>query len=214
MAWFRNKKTGGWFEIPDEQLDTNKYMNNKIRNGISKVEFTQEELDAIDYFKEGYNGWGYQAIRLADINRLEEFGPIKEQLQKENESKANYIKENLQKTYKNFQSAVNKAPAYDNKEVYRYINSYNVPKINEEVKIDKYSSFTFKPNEKMTEQFGGQDKVVYRLQTDKDYKNIADLGNAITYESEVIVNNKKIYKVANVELKDFYGAKQYIVTLK
>ena len=31
MAWLRNKKTGGWFEIPDDKLDTNKYMNGFIR---------------------------------------------------------------------------------------------------------------------------------------------------------------------------------------
>lgn len=37
MAWLRNKKTGGWFEIPDEQLNTNDFMNNKIRNGKQKT---------------------------------------------------------------------------------------------------------------------------------------------------------------------------------
>ena len=38
MAWLRNKKTGGWFEIPDDKLDTNKYMNSFIRQngGLTK----------------------------------------------------------------------------------------------------------------------------------------------------------------------------------
>lgn len=31
MAWLRNRKTGGWFEIPDDKLNTNQYMNNIIR---------------------------------------------------------------------------------------------------------------------------------------------------------------------------------------
>ena len=35
MAWLRNKY-GGWFEVPDDQLDTNRYMNKKIRNGSTK----------------------------------------------------------------------------------------------------------------------------------------------------------------------------------
>ena len=44
MAWLRNKKTGGWFEIPDDKLDTNKYMNSFIRqktNNCKKNSFRQ-----------------------------------------------------------------------------------------------------------------------------------------------------------------------------
>lgn len=44
MAWLRNKKTGGWFEIPDEQLDTNKYMNQKIKQALQKEIITAKHI--------------------------------------------------------------------------------------------------------------------------------------------------------------------------
>lgn len=34
MALLRNSKTGGWFEIPDEEVDINRIMNKKIRNQV------------------------------------------------------------------------------------------------------------------------------------------------------------------------------------
>lgn len=52
MAWLRNKKTGGWFEIPDEQLDTNKYMNDKIRN---KVNIITPQKAILEYQNYAYN---------------------------------------------------------------------------------------------------------------------------------------------------------------
>lgn len=33
MAWLRNKKTGGWFEVEDDKVKANDYMNKKIRGG-------------------------------------------------------------------------------------------------------------------------------------------------------------------------------------
>lgn len=53
MAWLRNKKTGGWFEIPDDKLDTNKYMNSFIRQKTnnSKNNIQIKELGSNNRFR-------------------------------------------------------------------------------------------------------------------------------------------------------------------
>ena len=54
MAWRRNKKTGGWFEVPDEPIDTNGYMNQKIRqeakpkNTAKTKQTLTERIDSLE----------------------------------------------------------------------------------------------------------------------------------------------------------------------
>ena len=51
MAWLRNKKTGGWFQVPDEELkkETNQYMNDKIRaKGKTETERIDSLKDAVE----------------------------------------------------------------------------------------------------------------------------------------------------------------------
>lgn len=51
MAWRRNRKTGGWFEVPDEPTDTNGYMNQKIRQEAKPIKTNQtltERIDALE----------------------------------------------------------------------------------------------------------------------------------------------------------------------
>lgn len=42
-GWRRNKLTGGWFNIND--INTNKYMNEKIRNSVIRINGTEENKE-------------------------------------------------------------------------------------------------------------------------------------------------------------------------
>lgn len=191
--------------------NTNAYMNEKIRNG----KLNDKEIEAIDFWKEGNEGWGYQALQYASQNNLENYGQIKLQRQNMNDSKADYLKEQYQELYKNFKNALNKAPnVSDNTYLYRYENTYRVPNIDDEVKLHELSSFTLKPDYKMTQQYGGRDKIVYKVKGGKDYKDISNIGNSFTQENEVLLTNKKTYKVEKIDREDFFGEIQYIITLK
>ena len=201
-----------------EDLATAMKNSGKFKNKEKQeksTELTDDEKNAVTFWKEGLDGWGYAALKAAAYNQLDNYQLIKELKDKGNDEKAKYLKENYLKYYKDFKSALEKANSVDkNVELYRYVNTFNVPKEGEEVKLYKLDSFTMKPNEKMTEQFGGNDKIVYKISGGKNFKDISKLGNAFTQEDEVIHIDEDSYVVKSVEKKDFYGANQYIVELK
>lgn len=195
-----------------EQTVTNK--NNSIV--IPKINYTESEIDGVSYWTQGNDGWGYANMRMvANGAPWEETPLVEQQLKINNESKANYIKGKLQEYQKGFESAVNKAPAPKG-ELTRVTNILKVPKLGEEIKFEKFSSFTFNPTDVLYENFGSQGGVIFKLKSSKNFADISQIGRdsrsfgqqeweaiskkAMTYKVSKIVSEK----ILNVEHKVVY----------
>jgi hypothetical protein len=177
--------------------------------------FTDAELRAVTFYKEGQDGWGYQAIRYADMGKLDEYGPIERLRNRELYERAEELKAEYERLYRNFASAVRKAHALSSdKEAVRFVNTFNIPKVGETIHIEKFRSFTLDPSCSMVEHFGGTDKLVYKMQGSKDLADISNVGYEFVAEQEAVLRKAINVKVVDVRREKIEGVWHYVAYLE
>lgn len=108
MAWLRNKKTGGWFEIPDEKLDTNKYMNDFIKQkGKEEVSLSRAKQRFKDNILKYGLGTSFEDSILYYNLRKEEIESLYKYAQKTNSYKKDRFKE-IDRMYEKYKNGIDK----------------------------------------------------------------------------------------------------------
>ena len=202
-----NEQTEG---LPDVQ-DLPQFEDN-----FEDIKYTQNEINAVNYWIEGNEGWAYQDIRaIANGIPIEETSLVGKQIKINNMSRAEELKDYLQKIYNNFDNAVKKSLPPKEDFLYRISPSLNVPKVGDSLNLEKFSSFTFKPTESFYNNFNkGDGTVMYILKSDKNFADISKIGTSFTQEYEAISKKAMSYKVTGVIDKKIQGKTYHIVSLE
>ena len=181
----------------------------------SPPQFSDSELKAISFYKEGEEGWGYQAIRYASAGKLDEYGPIVRLYKRDLDDRAAELKAEYERIYTNFVSAIKKAPDVSStKELVRFVNSYSIPELGDTVRIEKLSSFTLNPTDVMVSQFGGTDKLVYKIKGGKDFADISQIGFESVVEEEAVLRKAISTKVVQIKREKIHGVWHQVVYLE
>lgn len=180
------------------------------------IKYTQNEINAVNYWTEGNEGWAYQDIRaIANGQPIEETSLVGKQIKLNNMNRAEDLKNYLQKIYNDFDKAVKKSLPPKEEFLYRISPTLNVPKVGESFNLEKFSSFTFKPTESFYNNFNkGDGTVMYILKTDKNFADISKIGTSFTQEYEAVSKNAMSYKVTGVINKKIQGKTYNIVSLE
>ena len=184
------------------------------------IHYTENEKQAVAYWTEGNDGWGYADLRaIANGAPIEETSLVKKQLEINNVERAKEIKNKLEEIYNNFEKAVSKAPQPDSEFLYRISPSLRIPKIGESINLEKFSSFTYKPTESFYNNFyKGNETVIYVLKSGKNFSDISNIGrdtlNIFTQEYEAVSKKAMSYKVTGISKQEIQGKKFNIVTLE
>lgn len=200
-------------DLPDVQ-DLPQFQNE------TDVEYTEKEKEAVAYWTEGNEGWGYQNIRkLANGYPIEETPIVQEQLKINNNEKAKYLGDRLEEIYKNFNNAVNKSYAPKSEFLYRIVPDTNIPTIGESINLEKFTSFTFKPTDSFYNNFShGNDTVMYIIKNSDNFADISKIGrdtlSIATQEFEAVSKKSMNYKVTGIIDKKINGKNYKIVSLE
>lgn len=199
--------------LPDVQ-DLPQFQNE------SDVKYTEKEKEAVAYWTEGNDGWGYQNIRkLANGYPIEETPIVQEQLKINNNEKAKYLADRLEEIYKNFNNAVNKSYAPKSEFLYRITPDTNIPTVGKSINFEKFTSFTFKPTDSFYNNFShGNDTIMYIIKNSDNFADISKIGrdtlNIATQEFEAVSKKSMSYKITGIIDKKINGKNYKIVSLE
>lgn len=178
------------------------FYRKQLVNVDESTSYTSQEKDAVYYWSNGADGWGYRNIR--DCANGHEPTAVAEQRKLGNDTKADDYLKAIKQMTKHFESAVKKSPS-PKVTLTRFTPSFNVPAVGDTVKLDKFTSFTSKPTDKMYEDFARPDSVVYKIEGSSQFADISQIaGGAAAAEHECVTRDKLTFVVDRVE-KEYIG---------
>lgn len=163
---------------------------NRFTDFLIEASLSQQEKEALWYWQEGNHGKGYQWIRSIANGRYPKVRGI----------------EQLKEIEKDFESALNKLPDVNGKEVIRVTNQYHPYKVGQIIEFEKYTSFSLKPTESLFDNFSSDGSNVFIVKANKSFKNMSKILNTLTDSEHECINTKSIKcKITDIQDKNFFG---------
>ena len=164
-----------------------------FENFLIEASLTQQEKDALWYWQEGNNGEGYQILRLIANGLYPKVHGI----------------EKLKEIEKDFESAVNKLPNANGKEVIRVTNDYTPYKVGQSIEFKKFTSFSLNPAESLYDNFGSDGTNVFIVKANKNFKDMSNILHTLTDSEHEVLNDKTMKgKIISVEDGNIGGEKK------
>ena len=218
----RNRKVIGWVRALDsaseKREDGGPGSGNFGHKGVpgqiggSAPSYSSDEVSAVEYWKEGADGWGYANIKA--VLNGQEPPIVRKAREAGNDSLAEERMSKLKGISENFAKAVDKAPSCEGQEAIRVTGRYGIvgigkPEVGQEFEIPAYDPFSTASKEKQSEiieKFGAEDQVVFRIQSPSYFKDINDIGNVSTKaEHEVMPSETRKYRITKVGTENYGG---------
>ena len=164
-----------------------------FKNFLIESSLTKQEKDALWYWQEGYDGKGYLFLRQIANDRCPNVRGI----------------ERLKEIEKDFESAVDKLPNVNGKEVVRVTDSYIPYKVGQSIEFEKFTSFSLDPADSLYDNFGSERSNVFIVKANKNFKDMSGILRTLTDSEHEVLNDKTLKgKIISVEDKNIGGEKK------
>ena len=167
----------------------------RFKNFLIESSLTKQEKDALWYWQEGYNGRGYLFLRQIANGRCPN---VREE----------HI-EKLKEIEKDFESAVDKLPNVNGKEVVRVTDSYIPYKVGQSIEFEKFTSFSLDPADSLYDNFGSEGSNVFIVKANKNFKDMSGILHTLTDSEHEVLNDKTLKgKIISIEDRNIGGEKK------